>query len=66
MRQIAEFKTNAKIPCREKENFDKIVGQMTTSNMTDEVIDGYWVIQWRLKRTPKEDMVIIFLSYSEE
>ena len=64
MRQIAEFNNNAKIP-GEKENFDKIVGQMTTSNMTDEVIDGYWVIQWRLKRTPGR-YGHYFLSYSEE
>ena len=38
---------------------------MTTSNLSDEVIDGFWVIQWRLKRTPGR-YGHYFLSYSEE
>ena len=50
---------------RETSNFNKVVGVMTTSNLSDEVIDGFWVIQWRLKRTPGRYGHYI-VSYSEE
>ena len=38
---------------------------MITSNLTGEVIDGFWVVQWRFKRTPGR-YGHYFLSYSEE
>ena len=64
MRQINEFNNKAKKP-GETSNFNKVVGVMTTSNLSDEVIDGFWVVQWRFKRTPGR-YGHYFLSYSEE
>ena len=63
-RQINEFNNKAKKP-GETANFNKVVGVMTTSNLSDEVIDGFWVVQWRFKRTPGK-YGHYFLSYSEE
>jgi len=48
MRHINAF-NNAKKP-GETSNFNKVVGVMTTTNLTGELVDGYWIVQWNMKR----------------
>jgi len=49
MRHINAF-NNAKKP-GETANFNKIVGVMTTTNLSGELVDGYWIVQWNMKRS---------------
>ena len=63
MRHINAF-NNAKKP-GETANFNKVVGVMTTANLSGELVDGYWIVQWNIKRSSSK-YVHYFLAFQDE
>tara|TARA_X000001036_G_C20532547_1_gene746854 strand:+ start:97 stop:663 length:567 start_codon:yes stop_codon:yes gene_type:complete len=63
MRHINAF-NNAKKP-GETANFNKVVGVMTTTNLSGELVDGYWIVQWNIKRSSSK-YGHYFLAFQDE